>query len=357
MRIAILGDCHFGMRGDSIPFHNIYRKFYTEVFFPYLKDNNITTVFQMGDLFDRRKFIGFQTLALSRKYFFDPARDQGIQLHILLGNHDIAFKNTLEVNSPQLLLQEYSNITIYDAPSTQNLEGDETSIDVIPWICSENEQEIQDFIKASGSQICFGHFELAGYEMDRGNVCHEGMSDEILKKYDIVLSGHFHHRSSNGHIFYVGTPGEMTWADYNDKRGFHIFDTDTRELEFIENPFKIFHKIMYDDCQETLESITTKDLDQYKNTIVKVIVANKTNPVLYDMFLDNLYKVGPLDVSIVEDFTDYSEISDEDIVDQSDDTITILDKVIETLELDLDKDKLRNIMREIYLEAQDLETK
>jgi predicted phosphodiesterase len=355
LKIAILGDTHHGMRSDSIPFHNLYRKFYTKTFFPYLKENNITTVFQLGDLFDRRKFIGFQTLALSRSYFFDPMREAEIRLHVLLGNHDITFKNTLEVNSPQLLLKEYENIVIYDKPVTEKF--DETPIDIIPWICMENEAQILQFIKDSKSQICFGHFELAGFEMDRGNVCHDGMDRKILEKYDMVLSGHFHHKSSDGTITYVGTPGEMTWADYNDKRGFHILDTETREMEFIENPFKIFHKIVYDDKTETLDSVTNKDFNNYKNNIVKVIVANKTNPVLYDMFLDGLYKASPIDVSIVEDFTDYSEISDDDIVDQSDDTVTILDKVIDSLDFDLDKNKLKNVMRDIYFEAQNLETK
>ena len=353
MKIAILGDTHHGMRGDSIPFHNLYRRFYEETFFPYLKKHNIDVVFQMGDLFDRRKYIGFQTLALSRKYFFDPMRDAGIKFYTLLGNHDIAFKNTLEVNSPQLLLQEYKNITIVDKAYTQDFDG--TKVDVIPWICVENEQEINQFIKDSKSQICFGHFELAGFEMDRGNICHEGMKDDQLKKYELVLSGHFHHRSYNGHIFYVGTPGEMTWADYNDKRGFHIFDTDTREMEFIENPFKMFHKIVYDDKLESLESVTNKDFSLFKNSIIKVIVINKTNPVLYDMFLDNLYKASPLDITVVEDHTDYSEISDDDIVDQSDDTLTILDKVIDTLEFDVEKTKLKALMHEIYFEAQNLE--
>jgi predicted phosphodiesterase len=338
------------MRGDSIHFHNLYRKFYEEVFFPYLKENNIKNIFQMGDLFDRRKFISFQSLALSRKYFFDIAKKENMQLHVLLGNHDIAYKNTLEINSPQLLLQEYGNIWVHDKPTEM------FGMDIIPWICAENETEILDYIKNSKNQICLGHFELAGYEMDRGNICHDGMSDDVLKKYDLVFSGHFHHRSNNGHIFYVGTPGEMTWADYNDKRGFHIFDTETRDIEFIENPYKMFHKIFYDDSQETIETIESKDYDSYKNTMVKLIVSNKSNPLLYDMFIDNLYKASPIDVTIVEDFTDYSEISDEDIVDQSDDTVTILEKVIETIETELDKNKLKNLMREIYLEAQQLET-
>jgi DNA repair exonuclease SbcCD nuclease subunit len=338
------------MRGDNIHFHNHYKKFYTEVFFPYLEENGIDVVFQLGDLFDRRKYISFQTLALCRKYFFDILAEKNIKFYTLLGNHDIAFKNTLEVNSPQLLLKDYKNIVIYDKPTAFE------NIDVIPWICQENEEEVSKYIESSNNQICFGHFEIAGFEMDRGNVCHDGMDRNILSKYETVLSGHFHHKSSDGQIVYVGTPGEMTWADYDDKRGFHIFDTETRDLDFIENPFKIFHKIVYDDRQETLESLSKKKYDIYKNTIVKVIVANKTNALLYDMFFDNLYKVSPLDITIVENFTDYSEVSENDIVDQSDDTTTILDKYIDGLEIDLDKSKLKNVMREIYLQAQNFET-
>ena len=353
MKIAILGDTHFGMRGDSLPFHDHYRKFYEETFFPYLEKNSIDTVFQLGDLFDRRKYINFNTLKLSREYFFDQLAIRGLTFHTLLGNHDVFFKNTLEVNSTELLLGDYKNIHPYSNPVTLNFDG--LDVDIVPWICDENEQQIFEFIKASKSSVCFGHFEIAGFEMDRGNVCFDGMDRSILNRYDIVLSGHFHHMSTDGSITYVGTPGEMTWADYSGKRGFHIFDTETREMEFIQNPDRMFHKIIYDDKFETLESITTKKFDLYKNTFVKVVVSNKTNPVLYDMFIDNLYKVSPIDISIVEDFTDYTEISDEDIVDQSDDTITILDKYIDNLEMDLDKSKLKNVLREIYMTAQNFE--
>lgn len=341
------------MRGDSLSFHEYSRKFYAETFFPYLVKNNITTVFQMGDLFDRRKYINFNTLKLSREYFFDEFSRLNIEFHTLLGNHDVFFRNTLNVNSTQLLLGDYDNIHTYKDPITLNFDGLE--IDVIPWICDDNENEILQFIKNSKSTVCFGHFELAGFEMDKGNVCFDGMDRNILSRYDLTISGHFHHMSSDGSITYVGTPGEMTWADYNERRGFHIFDTETRELDFIQNPNRIFHKIIYDDQAETFESVSKKNFDDYKNTIVKVIVSNKTNPIIYDMFIDNLYKAGPLDISIVEDFTDYSTISDDDIIDQSDDTVTILDKCIDNLDMDIDKPKLKNILREIYMTAQNFE--
>ena len=66
MKLCILGDTHFGARGDSLDFHKYFRKFYNDVFFPYLKENNITTIIQMGDLFDRIKYINFNSLYLSR---------------------------------------------------------------------------------------------------------------------------------------------------------------------------------------------------------------------------------------------------------------------------------------------------
>ena len=218
MKICVLGDTHFGMRGDSLDFHKYIEKFYTNTFFPYLKENGITTVVQLGDLFDRRKFINFNSLHLCRKYFFDKLAENNITFITFLGNHDVSFKNTLQVNSSQLLLDGYDNITVLDTFTTMQFGG--IDVDLVPWICDDNQEEINQKLKSSKSQIVFGHFEIAGFEMDRGNVCHEGIDKSVFNKYDVVLSGHFHHRSDDGHIYYVGSPNEMTWADYNDPRGF-----------------------------------------------------------------------------------------------------------------------------------------
>lgn len=349
MKLAILGDCHFGMRGDSVIFHKHYEKFYDEIFFPYLKENNIDTIFQMGDLFDRRKFINFNTLHLCRKYFFDKLKENNITFYSILGNHDISYRNTLEVNSSKLLLNEYDNITIYDEFITKEFDG--VPIDIVPWLCKENEEQIMEQIKDSKSQICFGHFEIQGFEMDKGNVSQTGIDKKPLTKYDMVLTGHFHHKSNDGHVYYVGTPGQMTWADWNDPRGFHIFDTHTRELEFIKNPFEIFHKINYDDNDLSLNDIQNMDFDKYKDNYVKVVVLHKQNPYLFDHLTDNLYKVGAADISIVEDFSENNLESDEEIINQAEDTMTILSKYIDGLTLEVDNEKLKDIMRELYTEA------
>jgi predicted phosphodiesterase len=350
MKIAILGDTHFGMRADSIAFHNHYRKFYSETFFPYLVQNGITTIFQLGDLFDRRKYISFQSLALCRRYFFDQLVKNDIQCHVLLGNHDIFFKNTLELNSPDLLLRDYKDhVFLYDKPTQWQ------SVDIIPWICKDNELEIMDFIKRSTNEVCFGHFELAGFEMDRGNICHEGMDAGILNKYDLVLSGHFHHKSTNGSIVYVGTPGEMTWADYNDERGFHILDTETRELTFIPNPEKMFHKLKYNDDELQYNNIINSDYSHLNNKYVKIVVEKRNHSFIFDTLIDRITQVNPIEISVVEDFSDITNNVEVDI-DQAEDTITILNKYVDGLTLPVESDKIKNVLKEVYNEALTMES-
>lgn len=354
MKICILGDTHFGMRNDSPIFHELYKNFYQKTLIPYLEEHGITTVLQLGDLFDRRKYINFNTLKLAREYFFDELTTRDITLHTLLGNHDVFFKNTLAVNSTELLLKDYKNIVIHSSPKTENFDG--LDIDIVPWICEDNEAEVVEFIGNSKSEFCAGHFELAGFEMDRGNVCHEGWEASKLSRYELVLTGHFHHRSTSGNIHYVGSPGEMTWADYNDPRGFHILDTDTREITFIENPYTIFRKWIYNDEEFFYNDLKTFDFDQYKNKYVKIIVSAKTNAFVFETFVDSMVKAGPLDVSVVEDFTEVTTSDDLHEVDQADDTTTILDKYVDSIEIDLNKVKLKSILREIYTEALAIES-
>lgn len=350
MKIAILGDTHFGVRGDAIAFHNHYREFYSKTFFPYLVQNNIKHVVQLGDLFDRRKYISFQTLALAKKYFFEPIEKYNIECHVLLGNHDVFFKNTLEINSPELLLQEYQkNIIIYNEPASWQ------GIDIIPWICKDNEQQIMQFISSSTNEICFGHFELAGFEMDRGNICHEGMDADLLKKYDMVLSGHFHHKSSKGNITYVGTPSEHTWADYNDERGFHIFDTETRELTFIPNPNKMFYKIQYNDDDMFYNDIVNADYSYLAGKYLKIVVEKRNNSFLFDTLIDSITKVAPQELSVVEDFSEITNTENVDI-DQAEDTMTILNKYVDGLTLPVESDRIKTVLREVYNEAMSMET-
>jgi DNA repair exonuclease SbcCD nuclease subunit len=355
MKICLLGDTHFGIRNDSKVFHAFYEKFYSEVFFPTLEREGVNTIVQLGDLFDRRKYINFLSLTESRRYFFDECAKRNIHLHALIGNHDIFWRESIEVNSPNLLLKDYANITLWQKAGTLELDG--VKFDMIPWICKENEEEIYEFVKNSSSPVCVGHFELEGFDLMKGIPSHGGHSSEFLKNYTQVFSGHYHTRSQKNNVEYIGTPYELFWNDYKDKKYFVIYDTDTMKTNYVVNPNVMFHKINYDDSKLTMEQMSSHDYTPYKNSYVKIVVLNKQNPYIFDKMLDEIYKVGPIDITIVEDFTESLTIEDDDIVDQAQDTMTILSNFIDAQSLNIsDTNKLKTLMRELYVESLSRET-
>jgi DNA repair exonuclease SbcCD nuclease subunit len=353
-KVAIITDQHFGARNDSIHFLDYYEQFYSTIFFPVLEEHGIDTVLILGDTFDRRKYVNFFTLKRAKEMFFDELAKRNIQVHMLAGNHDTYFKNTNDVNSVDLLLREYDNINVIDTPQTIHLKYSDVNFDVcmMPWICPENYENSLLELKNTNADICMGHFEIAGFAMHRGMPSLEGLNRELFRRFDRVFSGHYHHRSSSDNITYLGNPYELTWQDYNDTRGFHLFDLSTRELEFVPNTNVMFHRIVYDDKENTITEITSKDLSKYTNTYVKVVVLNKTNPYLFDKFMDNLYKVNPIDITIAEDFTDLTEGVDNDMIDQAEDTMTIIGKYVDSIkEEHIDNEKLKTVMKELYVEA------
>ena len=353
-KVAIITDQHFGARNDSTHFLDYYEKFYDEVFFPNLQAAGISTVLILGDTFDRRKYVNFYSLKRTKEMFFDRLLVMGIEVHMLAGNHDTYYKNTNDVNSVDLLLREYDNINVIDSPQTIHLNYDNISHDIcmIPWICAENYENSMLELKNTSATICMGHFEIAGFAMYRGMPSHEGLDRALFRKFECTFSGHYHHRSNADGIFYLGNPYELTWQDYNDDRGFHLFDLDSKELEFIKNPNKMFHRIVYDDKKDTITEITNMDLSEYTGKYIKVVVINKTNPYLFDKFLNNLYNVNPVDITIAEDFTDMTEGIEDDMVDQAEDTLTTLNKYVESIkDNDIDTDKLKTLLKELYVEA------
>ena len=359
MRVAIITDIHFGARNDSPQFLDFYQKFYDEVFFPTLDKEKIDTVLILGDTFDRRKYVNFYTLKRAKEMFFDKLAYRSIQVHMLAGNHDTYYKNTNDVNSVDLLLREYDNITVIDSPQTIHLNYADVTHDIcmMPWICAENYERSMEELKNTSAEICMGHFEIAGFAMHRGMQSQEGIDRAVFRKFAFTFSGHYHHKSSSDSIYYLGNPYELTWQDYNDPRGFHLFDLDNRDLTFVQNPNVMFHRIIYDDKVESIKEINDKDLSKYKNTYVKVVVVNKTNAFLFDKFMNNLYNVNPADISVAEDFTELTEGLDDSMVDQAEDTLTILNKFVDGVKEDkIDNTRLKTLLKELYVEALHTET-
>jgi DNA repair exonuclease SbcCD nuclease subunit len=349
LKVAIITDQHFGARNDSIAFLDFFQKFYDNTFFPTLDASGINTVLVLGDTFDRRKYVNFYALDRAKKMFFDKLEERGITVYMLAGNHDTYFKNTNEVNSPDLLLAEYNNIEVIDEPKTINVNGFEVCM--LPWICPENYTQSLDEIKNTTSTICMGHLEIAGFAMYRGMESHEGFSAETFNKFDLVFSGHYHHRSNDRNIYYLGNPYELTWQDYNDPRGFHLFDFTTRQLDFVENPYRMFERLEYTD-----KEVEPIDLDQLelKDKYIKLVVLEKTDFYKFDKFIQKLYNKGCHEIKIVEDFSEFQEGEINEEINLED-TVSVLSNYIESIETDVDKEKVKSYMRGLYTEAINIE--
>ena len=353
MKIALLNDTHFGARNDSTAFLDYFMRFYDEVFFPYVKEHNIKTLVHLGDVVDRRKFINFKTAHTFRQKFMKRLWEENIDTHIILGNHDTYYKNTNEVNAINELCTTYDGRHepwIYDKAKTVNLGG--LDILFIPWICDDNYDHSIEQIEKSQAQIAMGHLEIKGFEMHNGAVNNHGLDRTIFKRFEKVLSGHFHKKSDDGHIYYLGTQYEITWSDFNEPKGFHIFDTETRELTRVPNPIRILKKIIYNDKDY---DYTNKDLSEYEDCIVKVFVTNKTNETMFNNLIDRLHNtVNTHEVNIIEDLsTDITASVKENILEQGEDTLTFLGNYVEQADTDLDKVKLKGFIKELYTEAVD----
>lgn len=344
MKVAILTDTHYGARKGSKHLHDYFELFYKNVFFPALEEHGVTTVIHMGDAFDSRKSIDYQSLQWAKRVVFEPLKNYDV--HMIVGNHDCYYKNTNSVNSPELLLEDYTNIKKYSSPSSAKIGNLEIAF--IPWICSENYDETLKFIHKTSSKIAMGHLELNGFRAHRGHTMEDGMDAKVFSKFEKVFSGHFHTRSDDGHIFYLGNPYEMFWNDVNDTRGFHIFDTETLEHTPVNNPYKLFYNIYYEDTPYQMF-----DASEYENKIVKVIVRKKSNPKSFEKFIDKLYSSGVQDLKIIENFV--IQESEEFEVEEDENTLSILNRYIEEAETQFDKTVIKNILQEIYKEACEVE--
>jgi DNA repair exonuclease SbcCD nuclease subunit len=344
MKVAIITDTHYGARKGSKHLHDYFELFYKNVFFPALEEYGVETVIHMGDAFDSRKSIDYQSLEWSKRVVFNPLKKYDV--HMIVGNHDTYYKNTNEVNSPELLLQTYKNIKTYSKPTEVNIGG--LDILFLPWINQENEELSFNTIKKTTCRCAMGHLELQGFRVNRSLIMEHGLQSELFEKFERVYSGHYHTRSNDGKVFYLGNPYEMFWTDVNDTRGFHIFDTETLEHFPINNPYKMFHNIYYEDTPHQMF-----DASEYKDKMVKVIVRKKSKPKDFEKFIDKLYSVGVQDLKVIENFQ--IQENEEFEIQEEENTISILNRYIDESEFEFDKNIVKNIFQDLYRQVCEVE--
>ena len=342
MKIALITDQHLDGRKGNLAFWNYFQRFYDEIFFPTLEKKGVRTIIDLGDTFDNRKSMDYNTFNRVDSNYFQRLKDY--EVHMILGNHCTYYKNTNKINSPELLLEKYRNIRIYSEPK-EILLGGKVFL-MMPWINSGNKEECLRLIANSEADIMCGHLECDGFEVTPGMKFEGGFKVSDFKNFKRVWSGHFHHKSKHGNVQYLGNPYQMFWNDYKDTRGFHIYDTESDRLEFIKNPFEIFDKIFYDDASVDYNK---QDVSSYKDKFIKLIVEEKRDYQMFETLVDRLYNVGVHDVKIIENLLDTE--SQEDIEVSTKDTLTLLNEYIDEVEMSVDKNSLKGLMRSLYIES------
>ena len=347
-KVAFITDTHYGVRNDNHHFYNYFSNFFNNHFFPTIETQRVDKIVHLGDVVDRRKFINFLTSKHLREDFINPISDMGVPMDIIVGNHDTYYKNTNDVNALNELLRSYSNINSYTNAVDVDMCGVPTLY--LPWICTDNLHASIATLNNSKAQVCLGHLEIDGFTMHPGHVMHGGLTKSLFDKFELTCSGHFHHRSSRGDIHYLGSPYEMSWSDYGNQKGFHIYDTETRELTFYPNPEKMFHRIVFDLDEEP--KIHARDIE---GKYVKFVVRINVKQSLIDSYVSEIEKYNPLDLTVIDESMITNQDDYEVTAEEIEDTFTIVSKYIDNFDTVVDKDRVKKKINELYQQAMTLE--
>lgn len=342
MKILILTDQHFMYKKSSKIYMDYMLKFYNNVLFPYIENNNISIIIDCGDTTDNRKFLELDGIYRMKTEYYDKLKH--CTIHTIVGNHQTFYKNSNYINTPELILKEYENITVYPEITTINI--DELDIDLIPWINENNFESTQQYINQSTSKIAIGHLEITSATMFPGHFVKNGTDPILFEKYSKVLSGHLHFRHQIKNIYYIGNVCQLNRGDEGAIRGFAVLDTDTLKVEYVNNPYKLFKTIYYND---SINDYNNFDILEYQDTFTKLVVEERNDICTYDVLVSKLYEVCH-ELKIIEKNIVDNLIYSNTIDIEQQDTITVFSEYIDSMNID-NVDELKSIIRGVYAEA------
>ena len=359
-KIAILGDLHFGARNDNSVILDSLCDFLNLQFFPEVKRLGIDTIIQVGDVFDRRKYINFNTYHKFKQVFLDQIKKNNLKCIIGLGNHDTYWRNTSELNSVDVLLKEYSKecgVEYYANP----IDFPELDLALVPWINDDNRDITMAFMNdLPSSRTVVGHFELNGFMLLGGLVQKDGLDPACLSRFAKVISGHYHIRQQQNNIWYVGTPIEISWSDFGNQKCYHFYDTDTKNLQAVPNPDHTFVEFRYNDTTnaEAVQNIlsdTAELFAKFSKKYVRVIIEQRTQAILFDSLISGIESTSPEHLAIFDEGIEKRIAQDNmnsEVVRGDGSPITILQNYAQTaIADDSSRDKVMSILSTIYNEA------
>lgn len=270
-------------------------------------ESNIPNVFILGDVYDHRKLIDWRIFNRVNLFFKNI---QSKQIFIVVGNHDCYFKNHILENSVSYLGDMFENV--YVIQQTELMKYNSSNILFVPWLVSEEDGNRPNKQQLKQAGLVLGHFEFANFELMPGIVSAHGHD---TKHYNgkRILSGHYHTSSENSNVKYLGVCEQMTWSDFNTKKGYYILD-EKLQLEFVENIESSKHLKLYFNSSESpkivIEGLETNEIyfDSLKEVLekidlgfhkIKVFVKDSLNEVEYMNFIVELHS-NHIDAMIID---------------------------------------------------------
>jgi DNA repair exonuclease SbcCD nuclease subunit len=315
MKLLLLSDIHLGVKNNSDFFLNVIKDYFLKEIIPSIQRNKIDQLWILGDFFDNRYNInvlientGINIIKKILKEF------PNLKINMIIGNHDIYYKNSLKVNSLRKFANLHKNLKVISTVESFDLDG--CKVLAVPWLIegSENHTEFRKVIedyKDTGNKRydwCFGHFEINGFEVVKNVVHQHGLAQSDFKAFDQVYSGHFHIRCKQGNIQYLGSPYEINWNDHGDIKGHYVLDTDTKKVSFFENTLSPKH------VHVNVSSIQ-KDRDILKNIpkqFIKLHIDTDIDESALNDLLTSVENSLPTLMQVIDERYDL-EIKNEDI--------------------------------------------
>jgi DNA repair exonuclease SbcCD nuclease subunit len=237
MSIIVLGDMHIGARKSSPIFHSYFSKTY-QWMFDHMEEHSIKHILQVGDMFDVRAYLSTYANEFVKTKFLNELKRRNIELLAIVGNHDCYYKEKTSLNTISEVLEPMNNPLFRVVTTPMDLTFGGYDFACFPWVCKETQSLTETLIENTTSKVAVGHFEFLGFEYHRGSLSTIGHRHTDYAKFDMVISGHYHTSSQRDNVIYTGTPYELTWVDYNDPKGFWVYDG---AMKFHQNPNTMFH--------------------------------------------------------------------------------------------------------------------
>jgi len=253
-------------------------------------------------------------------WFAPKLVEGGYTFIVILGNHDVAFKNTNKVHSLSVLKAAApNNVQVIDEPTSMTIDGQKYAL--VPWINATNYEGTMQFLSdLDGKEdiVVAGHFEFEGFKHYANSApADHGMNTEAFKDFNEVWSGHYHHKSKIGNVRYMGSAFHLNWQDYGDARGFHLYNPG--DLVFVENELCMFIQVGFD--EETFKAMTD---DEYKvmfeGKFVRLVIDREHTKVALMDTISKINRVKPHNLQISNTYAlteESQDVSNEDLEERT----------------------------------------